>query len=274
MKQDQETLGRYLRRERETRHVTVEEIALFVRVQRSFADALEADDFDCFPRRAECLRLVKHYADYLNLNQTDVLRRFEAQWKKSGSVKRYPRLTHFSDEAAARGKRTGFNVKRLFVGHSPARIGWLSFIVGLLIVVPVLFHYLPEWKPTLPTPEHASPSGGENKTTPTAKPIPPAPVKASGDAAPKLVSAIDPLYTPPGRSVRNPVPSPAVTTGIRDGGERASPLPKEGQVVGNRDTKRYHLPGMKYHDKVKAYHRVFFQSERDAIRAGYLKARE
>ena len=30
MKQDQETLGRYLKRERETRHVTVEEIALFV----------------------------------------------------------------------------------------------------------------------------------------------------------------------------------------------------------------------------------------------------
>jgi hypothetical protein len=31
---------------------------------------------------------------------------------------------------------------------------------------------------------------------------------------------------------------------------------------------------MKYHDKVKAYHRVVFQSEQEAIRAGYVKARE
>ena len=64
MKQDQETLGRYLKRERETHHVTVEEIALFVRVKRSLADALEADDFDCFSRRLECLRLVQKYIIY------------------------------------------------------------------------------------------------------------------------------------------------------------------------------------------------------------------
>ena len=37
MQQDQETLGRYLKRERETRHVTVEEIALFNGVQKSLS---------------------------------------------------------------------------------------------------------------------------------------------------------------------------------------------------------------------------------------------
>lgn len=43
-------------------------------------------------------------------------------------------------------------------------------------------------------------------------------------------------------------------------------------VVGNRDSKRYHLPGMVYYDKVKAYHRVTFNSEEEAINAGYHKA--
>lgn len=44
------------------------------------------------------------------------------------------------------------------------------------------------------------------------------------------------------------------------------------KVVGNRDSKRYHLPGMKYYDKVKEYHRVTFGSEEEAMKAGYHKA--
>jgi len=44
------------------------------------------------------------------------------------------------------------------------------------------------------------------------------------------------------------------------------------KVVGNRDSKRYHLPGMKYYHEVEAYHRVEFASEAEAVRAGYYKA--
>ncbi|MGZ3649151.1 MAG: tetratricopeptide repeat protein [Syntrophales bacterium] len=43
-------------------------------------------------------------------------------------------------------------------------------------------------------------------------------------------------------------------------------------VIGNRDSKRYHLPGMKFYDKVLEYHRVTFNSEEEAIKAGYHKA--
>jgi tetratricopeptide (TPR) repeat protein len=50
--------------------------------------------------------------------------------------------------------------------------------------------------------------------------------------------------------------------------------PKGVRVIGNRGSKRYHLPGMKYHNLVKAYHRIVFQSEEEAIRAGYHRARE
>jgi tetratricopeptide (TPR) repeat protein len=44
------------------------------------------------------------------------------------------------------------------------------------------------------------------------------------------------------------------------------------KVVGNRDSKRYHLPGMKFYDKVLENHRVIFNSEEEAIKAGYHKA--
>jgi tetratricopeptide (TPR) repeat protein len=44
------------------------------------------------------------------------------------------------------------------------------------------------------------------------------------------------------------------------------------RVVANRDSKRYHLPGMKFYDKVLEHHRVIFNSEEEAIKAGYHKA--
>jgi len=62
----------------------------------------------------------------------------------------------------------------------------------------------------------------------------------------------------------SPVPVPA-----------AAPAPEVTQkikVIGNSDSKMYHLPGMKYYNAVKAYHRVEFDSETDAIKAGYNKA--
>lgn len=46
------------------------------------------------------------------------------------------------------------------------------------------------------------------------------------------------------------------------------------KVIGNSDSKRYHLTGMKYYQMIQAYHRVEFNTEEEAIKAGYRKARE
>ena len=43
-------------------------------------------------------------------------------------------------------------------------------------------------------------------------------------------------------------------------------------VIGNKDTKRYHLSGMPYYSKVKKNHRIYFDSEEQAIANGYYKA--
>jgi hypothetical protein len=53
--------------------------------------------------------------------------------------------------------------------------------------------------------------------------------------------------------------------------QQAAPV-KNKVVIGNRDSRRYHLPGMKYYDRVAAHHRIEFSSEKEAIRAGYRKA--
>jgi hypothetical protein len=76
-----------------------------------------------------------------------------------------------------------------------------------------------------------------------------------------------------------PVKAPAVTPPVAQATalvktSLVSPVPgQKVKVIGNKDSKRYHLPGMKYYNAVEVYHRVEFDSEADAIKAGYYKAR-
>jgi hypothetical protein len=259
MDQDRETLGQYLKRERESHRVAVEEIALFVRVNRSFIDALERDDFDLFTRSAECVRLVKQYSAYLKLNQTEVLRLFDAQWKLTGGVKRYPKLTQFADGDSSSIKSAMINRKRLIIGHLPSRRVWLSVVIGALIVISVLFFDLSDTKWGIPPSDYSPPYEAANEVLPAKDRIPPPAADAEGRTiSPKQASLPE---------------APRPRPGVAEGKISLQP-PKSVTVIGNRDSKRYHLPGMKYYDLVKAYHRVVFQSEKEAIQAGYSKARE
>lgn len=257
MYQDRETLGRCLKRERESHRVPVEEIALFVGVHRSSIEALERDDFDVFPGRGDCARLVKQIIAYLKLNQTEVLRLFDEQWKLTGGMKRYPKLTQFADADASPARSALFKIKRR-ARRLPATRVWLTVAAGMLIAASILFLELPDAKRELTPPDQRPPAGTAAEGLPVTERVPP---PAAG-AEERTVS--------PGRPSRPQSPQPGPAAAER----KMPPQPKGVKVIGNRDSKRYHLPGMKYHDLVKEYHRVVFQSERDAVRAGYRRARE
>ncbi|MCS6886248.1 MAG: thermonuclease family protein [Acidobacteriota bacterium] len=48
---------------------------------------------------------------------------------------------------------------------------------------------------------------------------------------------------------------------------------EEGCVIGNRKTRKYHVPGGRYYEQAKtSKHRVFFKNEADAQKAGYVKS--
>jgi hypothetical protein len=69
-----------------------------------------------------------------------------------------------------------------------------------------------------------------------------------------------PIAAPAPKAATSPAPVPA------------QEVTQKTKVIGNSDNKIYHLPGMRYYNAVKAYHRVEFYSETDAIKAGYSKA--
>lgn len=87
----------------------------------------------------------------------------------------------------------------------------------------------------------------------------------------RTVTTTSPAAAPAGSQEKAaPAESPATPT--LPGPAAVAPDTKKIKVIGNRDSRRYHLPGMPYYEKVDAYHRVEFDSEEAAIRAGYRKA--
>ena len=110
---------------------------------------------------------------------------------------------------------------------------------------------------TLPAPSIAAPSP---KAAPSPSPV----------LAPKAAPSPSPAPAP--KAVRSPSPAPAPKAARSPSPALTPKITQKTKVIGNSDTKIYHLPGMNYYNAVKAYHRVEFDSETDAIRAGYSKS--
>lgn len=255
MDQHQETLGQYLKRKRESHHLSVQEMAISAGVKTSFIKAIEENDFDVFAQYPKVAWLVKQYARYLNLNQAGVLRRLEVQWElNGGAAKRFLQLSLFSEDDPSFSKPGGGKVKRFF-GRYPKLGAWLTVIILILIIVFLLLAYLPDLEKETTTDDSRF-SMTDKKVVPAGSQVQSFPAKVGkSDTLPKRVP--DAGETPPRYA------------------QKKVSLPQNGvKVVGNRDTKRYHLPGMKYYHKVMEYHRVTFSSEKDAIKAGYHKAKE
>jgi FKBP-type peptidyl-prolyl cis-trans isomerase len=80
----------------------------------------------------------------------------------------------------------------------------------------------------------------------------------------------------PEKTAAKPTPSqlPAFSATVPQDKKELPPAQQQQKVkvIANKDSKRYHLPGMQYYDQVKSFHMVEFDSEDDAIKAGYRKA--
>lgn len=258
MNQDRDTIGQFLKAARELHLVSIQEIALAAGMEESLFTALEDDDFDVFSDRFQAEWLVKHYAAYLDLNQKEVLRRFGLHWKRYGGVKRVPKLSNFADAEPVAKKLFRIRGK----GVSSAVLPKINFRLLLVVMVFVvgfgLLLYLPDRKKDISQPEPLPPVAMEHKTFPPPASLALPPATGAGRTEPSQNNA------PPANN------HPAYF--VID--KKTQPQSKSVKVIGNSDSKRYHLPGMKYYEQVKAYHRVVFRSEKEAINAGYRKARE
>ena len=86
-----ETLGQYLRRQREMRKISLEEIYRKTKVNVNLLNALEMDDYDQLPGRAFVKGFLKNYTNYIGLDSHEVMLRYEMQARPQGGVEKTSR---------------------------------------------------------------------------------------------------------------------------------------------------------------------------------------
>jgi len=275
---NRESLGDYLKRRRESLLVPVQDIAQHAGSMKTFIEALEENDYDAFNQRAQAQSLVKKYAVFLKMDEADVLQRFDSQWQDYANKRGFPKLSAFDDKEPSPPKAALTDrIKLPEIWHMPKIPTWRPdigrlpgiptfrpkfslpimaaiFLVGLFLLIDLPFSKQkpePPPDPRFSEPQHKEPVAAIPSTPPPAS-------EANADTTPsETVKAKEDIP-----------PVPQTKYG------QLSVESKNVKVIANSDTKRYHLPGMKYYGKIKEYHRVVFQSEREAVKAGYRKARE
>jgi len=75
----QELLGDYLKRERESRLISMAAVSRALKDDASWIRPLENNDFNAFPNKKDIPAVLRRYAKFLLLNADDVVRRYEAQ---------------------------------------------------------------------------------------------------------------------------------------------------------------------------------------------------
>ncbi len=72
-----ESPGKFLKRERETRNISLEEISKFTKVKEHYLKAIEEDQYEFLPAVLYVKGFLSVYAKYLTLNPKDIVLQYE-----------------------------------------------------------------------------------------------------------------------------------------------------------------------------------------------------
>lgn len=78
--EDNLTIGKTLRAERENRGLSLEEVHDATKITAQNLAAIEEDRFDSFPNKVYARAFLRDYANFLNLDSSGLLTRYEEEW--------------------------------------------------------------------------------------------------------------------------------------------------------------------------------------------------
>ncbi len=82
-----ESFGEYLKREREYRHITLDELSNATRIRKYYLDAIERDEYNLLPGESYLKGFVRSYAKYIGIDPDDAILRLESYLKQYESKK-------------------------------------------------------------------------------------------------------------------------------------------------------------------------------------------
>ena len=77
-------IGTALRDARVTRNLSLAEVSALLRIREAHLEAIELEDFDQLPGNVYAIGFIRTYAQYLELNESDLIMRFKAASVESG----------------------------------------------------------------------------------------------------------------------------------------------------------------------------------------------
>jgi cytoskeleton protein RodZ len=137
---ERESLGKYLKRERENRKISLKEVSKQIKVREPFLRAVEEDRRDLFPSVTYVKGFLSAYAKYLGLDPNEIILRYEAESKGEPIIQ----------PEALLEKRILWNPKYLWT------IGGV-IIVGFIVLYLLLSPSQPPVIPLPPKPEAKKP---------------------------------------------------------------------------------------------------------------------
>jgi cytoskeletal protein RodZ len=214
--------GENIRREREMRGVSLEEISSATKISMRFLEAIEREDFSKLPGGIFSRSFIRSYARYLGLDEERVVTEYQ--------IAAHP--------------QTDFDLHRMVSGNTSARPASRTPLIATVIAVAllatgyVLFRYAPH--PTeAPAPPPPAPATESKAVTPPGTPVP----MASGDttAPPGMNPAaggVTPGATSPASTTTGPTPNSPVApatppgTAVTGVNPPAQPSPQSGSPPG------------------------------------------
>lgn len=266
-----ETVGEFLRRERESRRVALEEISRSTRISRPYLEALERNDFRFFSKPEYIQGFLRGYARHIGLDPNEVLKRYEFQLDLARLKGNFHQLPLFSapgdSPGMAEGKPSESPSSALQTRKFPIPRSILIQILILVASLSISFYlYL-----ALKQLDHASLNPEKeilsNPTTPKSE------TNRSEKPDPKNIPE---KILDQNKGARPAMDSRAGRSDIRpedkgDSRQIRSVKPTT-KIIGDPESKTYYLPGMKEYEKARKGRGVEFRSEEEAKKKGYRSA--
>jgi cytoskeleton protein RodZ len=188
-----ETLGRYLRRERELRKISLRELSKNTRVREHLLKAIEEDRQDLLPSPTFVKGFLNAYAKYVGLNANEIILRYQR------GLTRTPE--NVPDATPERDPRQNGKPRRAFG----------AWVTGGVIVAGLIVYYFLFLQPAGPRVEPLPPASREKPVEQEAKAPPPVPPQV---AEPSPSQNVVPPAPPQIAGTAPSKPEPPVTPAI------------------------------------------------------------
>ena len=113
-------IGTALRDERVARNLSLAEVSALLRIREDHLEAIELEDFEQLPGNVYAIGFIRTYAQYLELNESDLIMRFKAASVESGMADMV-----FEEEEETEQISGALKISLLVVGALVVYVLWL-----------------------------------------------------------------------------------------------------------------------------------------------------